>query len=72
MYTLKSPSNNSEMKEITEQFKNHSLAFKVEIDPKEDTISLHDNDWSIQGFSAIVKHIEELSGELNKWYYCDC
>ena len=70
MYILGASSKTKEMTEIEDQLKTHSLAYKVEIDNRFDTLTLSDNDLSIQGFAAIVKHLDELSGELNQWYYC--
>lgn len=72
MYILRSHSKTKEMIEIEDRLKNHSLAYKVELDDNLEILSLKDNDLSILGFTAIVKHLDELSGELNQWYYCDC
>lgn len=69
---LKTSIKNSDLIEIEERLKELSLSFQVVENQLIKDVVLEDSGREIIGKKAILKHLEELSGELNKWYYCDC
>lgn len=72
MLKLKYAKNTPEVQEVKEVLKELSLAFKLEQDTTLQHLVLEDGDHPIQGLPAIKVHLEQLSSELKKWWYCDC
>lgn len=60
------------VKELEENLRELSLAYKTEVDDTLDHPLLIDGDLTLEGGQAIKNHLDQLSGELKKWWYCDC
>ena len=73
MYILKYNENNDPFREVEERMRSLSLGFKIEQQKEMDTVSLYDDEELIaSGKTAILAHLDEVSGELHQWYYCSC
>ncbi len=72
MITLKYASRNQQVEELEERLRSLSLAFASQITTSLQQPQLVDGKDEINGFSAIQSHLDTLSKELHKWYYCDC
>jgi hypothetical protein len=72
MYTLKYATAGKEVNEIIDRFKQLSLAFQVEESADFEELRLQEGQQTIIGLENIKAHLEELSRELHRWYYCDC
>ncbi|HMQ46470.1 MAG TPA: hypothetical protein PKA00_02660 [Saprospiraceae bacterium] len=62
---------NPQVREIIEKLEQLSLAHQV---IQEDGIGLRlqEGNKVLVGFESIKTHLEELEGELKRWYYCGC
>ena len=70
---LKYPNNTTQdFIEIESQLKTLSLAFNAVENQTLSNIILEDGEQQIIGKKAIIKHLDELSEELEQWYYCNC
>jgi len=72
MITLKYTTRNQQVEEVEERLRELSLAFASETTSGLQQLQLVDGLHQVDGFPAIQNHLEELSKELHKWYYCDC
>ena len=70
--TLHYATANAEYDEIIDRLKSLSLAFTAEKAPNNSALKLVDSGVTIDGKDAILKHLDELAGELHQWYYCNC
>ena len=61
-----------EFQEVEEKLKSLSLAFQVRGESESSDLILEDGNKKIVGHQAVLDYLENLEGELNKWYYCDC
>ncbi|MFK7903851.1 MAG: hypothetical protein AB8B69_01940 [Chitinophagales bacterium] len=69
---LKYQKRTAEVLEIEEKLTELSLAYKTEL--QEDAIQpiLFESGQNVEGKEAIFLRIEEIAGELHKWYYGSC
>ena len=73
MYLLKYSEKDKAFTEVEERLYNLSLGFKSEYSPGLKTVTLFDDREMIaEGLHAIKAHLDQVSGELRQWYYCDC
>ena len=73
MYILKYAHKDQETAEAEERLRSLSLGFRSEQQPELKEVTLFDDAKVIaQGLSAIQSHLDEVSGELPQWYFCNC
>jgi len=60
------------VKEIEAKLKELSLAFQKRQEKTSEALVLIDGKTKIKGEKAILEHLQQIEGELNSWYYCDC
>ena len=73
MYILKYDEKDAAFKEVEERMLSLSLGFQTTQQKGLDSVSLFDNEELIaNGKTAILAHLDEVSGELHQWYYCSC
>lgn len=72
MITLKYAIKNQQVEELEERLQSLSLAFASQTTNGLPQPQLVDGKDEINGFPAIQNHLDTLSKELHKWYYCDC
>jgi hypothetical protein len=72
MITLKFAQPTNESQQIEERLKELSLAYKTETSISSKQVELTDGTTNVQGHEAIQNYLDQLSGELNQWYYCAC
>ena len=72
MITLKYGIKNAAVVELESKIQQLSLAYQIEEKKSNKQIILQDGKLEIKGVTAILKHLEELQGELSQWYYCAC
>ena len=72
MFILKYAQKNAEVTEIEDRLKQMSLSFKLEKREDLSEIILEEDKTRFSGFKSINDHLDQLSGELNSWYYCNC
>ncbi len=67
--TYRQPSQEVDL--IKDKLASMSLAYKDQVND-EHPIALRDNDDLYIGMESIQQYLQQLEGELNQWYYCDC
>lgn len=71
MITLTYRQPSQEVKHIKEKLASLSLAYADQID-QEHAIALRDNEEIYIGQASIEQYLQQLEGELDQWYYCNC
>ena len=72
MITLKFAQLTNESQQIEERLKELSLAYQTVSNLSSKQVELADGITTVQGYEAIQNYLDQLSGELNQWYYCSC
>ena len=72
MFILKYAEQDALAKEVEQKLQELSLSFKIQKEATLSETTLVDGDHILTGQADIMQHLEDLSGELFTWYYCDC
>lgn len=72
MITLYYSKKTAGVTQLEERLIEMSLGYKIKEKGKISTVELRDGDQRYKGFVAIHKHLDEVQGELKKWWYCNC
>ena len=70
--TLQFAKKNAAFNEVADKLIELSLAFKKKKLTDTKKLVLVDGKEKISGKKAILEHLDQIQGELNSWYYCDC
>ena len=71
MYILQY-SNEQQIQEVKARLEQLSLAFSIEQKDDIPGVQLLEGKKIVVGQQSILQHLDELSGELHQWYYCNC
>ncbi len=72
MITLTYPEKDAQVEAIEQQIQDLSLAFQYQVNKKVKQVQLQDGNTLVEGSQKIELYLEEISKELNQWYYCSC